>query len=84
MSETLIALIRQAETLTPQEQLQLIAHLTQQLQTLSVPSNSTAHRPIWERAQELTADLTEAELAQLPIDGSEQHDHYIYGTPKRE
>lgn len=23
------------------------------------------------------------ELAKLPPDGAEQHDHYIYGTPKR-
>ncbi len=84
MSETLLTLMRQAETLTPQEQLQLIAYLTQQLQTASVPSHPAQHRPIWERAQEITADMTEAELAQLPIDGSEQHDHYIYGTPKRE
>ncbi len=84
MSETLLILMRQAETLTPEEQLQLIAHLTQQLQPEAVPQPSTSHRPIWKRAQAITADLSEAELAQLPIDGSEQHDHYIYGTPKRE
>jgi predicted RNase H-like HicB family nuclease len=33
---------------------------------------------------EITADLTEEEIAQLPKDGAEQHDHYIYGTPKCE
>src|SRR5437870_10497354 len=27
--------------------------------------------------------LPEAVLARLPRDGASQHDHYIYGTPKR-
>lgn len=26
--------------------------------------------------------LPEEEAARLPVDGSYQHDHYIYGTPK--
>ena len=33
--------------------------------------------------EELTEDMTLEEIAQLPKDGAEQHDHYIYGTPKR-
>ena len=49
-------------------------------QTATEARNS---RPIWELAQEITSDMTEEEIAQLPIDGSEQHDHYIYGIPKR-
>jgi hypothetical protein len=28
-------------------------------------------------------NLPPEELAKLPTDGAEQHDHYIYGTPKR-
>jgi predicted RNase H-like HicB family nuclease len=40
-------------------------------------------RPIWEIAQDITQDMTESEIAQLPQDGAEQHNHYIYGTPKR-
>ena len=28
-------------------------------------------------------DVSEEELAGWPVDGSEQHDHYIYGTPKK-
>ena len=42
------------------------------------------NKPIWEIAQELTQDITEDELNQLPTDGAEQHDHYIYGTPEIE
>ena len=43
----------------------------------------TSYKPIWEIAEELTRDMTPEEIAQLPTDGAEQHDHYIYGTPKR-
>jgi antitoxin component of MazEF toxin-antitoxin module len=39
--------------------------------------------PIWERIAALTADAPREELAKLPIDGASQHDHYLYGTPKR-
>ena len=34
-------------------------------------------------AERFAAELTEEELAQLPKDGALEHDHYIYGTPKR-
>ena len=40
-------------------------------------------KPIWEVAAEIMADLPPEVLEQLPVDGAEQHDHYIYGTPKR-
>ena len=39
--------------------------------------------PIWERIAERVADVPPEELAKLPTDGASQHDHYIYGTPKR-
>ena len=41
------------------------------------------YQPIWEIAQELTSDMTDEEIQQLPSDGAEQHNHYIYGTPKQ-
>ena len=41
------------------------------------------HKPIWEVIEEIVADLPESVLEKLPVDGAEQHDHYIYGTPKR-
>jgi len=31
----------------------------------------------------LTSDFTEKELSQLPCDGAEEHDHYLYGIPKK-
>ncbi|HSR50971.1 MAG TPA: hypothetical protein VLV83_09080 [Acidobacteriota bacterium] len=32
---------------------------------------------------DLMKDLPEEDLAMLPKDGASEHDHYLYGTPKR-
>ncbi len=55
----------------------------------STPKADTAagaaapQKPIWEIAADLRMSVPEEEWAKLPVDGAEQHDHYIYGTPKR-
>ena len=43
----------------------------------------TAYKPIWEIADELFGAIPDEELARLPVDGAAQHDHYLYGLPKR-
>jgi predicted RNase H-like HicB family nuclease len=53
------------------------------LEQTSELSETKTNRPIWEVAQEIIQDMTEEEIKQLPTDGAEQHDHYIYGTPKQ-
>ncbi len=44
---------------------------------------AATHKPIWEEFEEIAASIPAEEWAKLPVDGAEQHDHYIYGTPKR-
>lgn len=39
---------------------------------------------IWQKIDELMAEVPDEEWEQVPTDGSYQHDHYLYGTPKRE
>jgi Tfp pilus assembly protein PilN len=46
------------------------------------PLEST-RRPISEIFQELSSQIPLEEWAELPRDGAEQHDHYLYGLPKR-
>jgi hypothetical protein len=41
-----------------------------------------APKPIWEVFAD-TEDIPEEEWKKLPTDLATQHDHYIYGTPKR-
>lgn len=36
-----------------------------------------------EKLAALFADIPDEVWEKIPVDGSEQHDHYIYGTPKR-
>ena len=42
-----------------------------------------AAKPIWEEIVELMKDVPQEELDNLPPDGSENLDHYLYGAPKR-
>jgi Arc/MetJ-type ribon-helix-helix transcriptional regulator len=49
----------------------------------AVPEAAGAHKPIWEVIEEITREIPDEEFLKLPVDGAEQHDHYLYGTPKR-
>jgi Arc/MetJ-type ribon-helix-helix transcriptional regulator len=65
----------------------LLLQRLQQAQT-KPPATSTTeavpqHKPIWEVAADIRNSVPAEEWAKLPADGAEQHDHYIYGTPKR-
>jgi CHAT domain-containing protein len=48
-----------------------------------VKNQELTNKNIWEIAQEITEEITEDELQLLPHDGAQQHDHYIYGIPKK-
>ena len=54
--------------------------------TLCIPANEAAapsQRPaIWDHLLELAREV-EAEPCDLPEDLARNHDHYLYGTPKR-
>jgi Arc/MetJ-type ribon-helix-helix transcriptional regulator len=49
----------------------------------SAEASAQAPKPIWDEIDEITAGIPDEEFLKLPVDGAEQHDHYIYGTPKR-
>ncbi len=40
-------------------------------------------RPIADVFEGLSSQIPLEEWAELPTDGAEQHDHYLYGSPKR-
>lgn len=40
-------------------------------------------RPIWEVLVEMSAEIPEEIWAEMPSDGSINHDHYLYGAPKK-
>ena len=41
-------------------------------------------RPIWDVILDNMKDVPAEEFARLPKDGASQHDHYLYGHPKRD
>lgn len=41
-------------------------------------------RPIWQVAAETMQGVPEDELERLPVDLSENLDHYLYGAPKKQ
>ncbi len=47
------------------------------------PESTSTGQPLLDLFNQITADMTEEEIAQLPTDDAEQRDHCIYGTPKR-
>jgi len=49
----------------------------------SQPPPAQAHKPIWQVIEEENRSIPPEVWDALPADLSEQHDHYIYGTPKR-
>jgi Arc/MetJ-type ribon-helix-helix transcriptional regulator len=59
--------------------------LVQRLNQEQVATNQPSHtrKPIWDEFAEIAAGIPDEEWAKLPADGAEQHDHYIYDTPKR-
>ena len=40
-------------------------------------------KPIWEVIDEIIAGIPPEEFDKLPTDGSVNHDHYLYGWPKK-
>jgi predicted RNase H-like HicB family nuclease len=45
-------------------------------------TSKTTAQSLLELFENITADMTETEINNLPRDGAQQHDHYIYGIPK--
>ncbi|KAB8330489.1 hypothetical protein SD80_027845 [Scytonema tolypothrichoides VB-61278] len=46
-------------------------------------NNHTTGESILKMVESFTNDMTDEELSQLPTDAAQQHDHYLYGTPKK-
>ncbi len=65
----------------PVEKQQQVLEFVENLTAPVAPNKDD--RSIWEVIREITADVPDEEWAKLPTDGAEQHDHYLYGTPKK-
>jgi hypothetical protein len=41
------------------------------------------HETIWDKIYKHTGSVPAEKWENIPADGAEQHDHYLYGTPKK-
>ena len=65
----------------PVEKQQQVLEFVENLTAPVAPNKDD--RSIWQVIREITADVPDEEWAKLPTDGAEQHDHYLYGSPKK-
>jgi hypothetical protein len=84
MSEHLEQLIlERLRALSDEKQQEVLALIDKMLKEEQEPRPREDSRPIWEIITELSSEIPMEEWAKLPADGAEQHDHYLYGSPKR-
>ncbi|MCH8960297.1 MAG: hypothetical protein IH820_03015 [Bacteroidetes bacterium] len=85
MTELLQKAINQVQALPEDEQDRVARLMLDATETVHKANGEGAveQRPIWEVIPEMMKDVPEEELDKLPSDGAAEHDHYIYGTPKR-
>jgi Protein of unknown function (DUF2281) len=78
---TLLEGIRAKVQALPPERQQQVLDFVEFLAQKNQPPEEK--KTIWEDIDELMAEVPDEEWDQVPTDGSYQHDHYLYGTPKR-
>ncbi len=61
----------------------LVERLEREQTVAKQPKAAPAHKPIWEEIEELASGIPDEEFLKLPVDGTEQLDHYVYGLPTR-
>jgi len=77
------AIHEKVKALPPEKQQRVLSLVEEMLSENDVTQEHVAVRPLWEIAEEISAQVPLEEWAKLPGDGAEQHDHYLYGSPKK-
>lgn len=79
------ALMAKATTLGVSAEQYIQRMVDRDLEQAPVPETGQAEsgKPLAARIREIWADIPDEVRAKLPTDGASQHDHYIYGVPKR-
>ncbi len=71
------------KALPPEKQQRVLSMVEEMLTEKEAAQGRVAVRPLWEIAEEISSQVPLEEWEKLPADGAEQHDHYLYGSPKR-
>lgn len=77
-SRTEEAIVERLRTLDAEEQKKVLDFV----EGIERQKNQPA-KTLWDAIQEIVKDVPDEVWERLPTDGSEQHDHYLYGSPKK-
>ena len=77
------AILKKLQALPDGKQQEVLALVESLLHKEQLTQPESTHRPIGEIFEELSSQISIEEWAELPRDGAQQHDHYLYGSPKR-
>jgi hypothetical protein len=72
------------KALPPEKQQRVLSMVEEMLSEKEATQGRVTVRPLWEIAEEISAQIPFEEWEKLPADGAEQHDHYLYGSPKKD
>ena len=71
------------KALPPEKQQRVLSMVEEMLSEREATQDRVLVRPLWEIAEEISSQVPLEEWKKLPADGAEQHDHYLYRSPKR-
>ncbi|PYS37219.1 MAG: hypothetical protein DMF71_18980 [Acidobacteria bacterium] len=77
------AILKKLQALPDGKQQEVLALVEALLDKEQPALPESKRRPISEIFEELSSQIPLEEWSELPRDGAEQHDHYLYGSPKR-
>ena len=75
---------QKVKALPPEKQQRVLSMIEELLSEKEVTQGRFVVRPLWEIAEGISSQVPLEEWAKLPADVAEQHDHYLYGSPKKQ
>jgi hypothetical protein len=76
------AILEKIQALPDEKQQEVLALVDEMLKEDQSPA-PRATKPIWEIIQEISNQAPPGTWDNVPTDGSVNHDHYLYGAPKK-
>ena len=77
------AILERLQALPDGKQREVLALVDEMLKKQHEPPPSRSVRPIWDIIEEISAQAPPGTWDSVPTDGSVNHDHYLYGAPKK-
>jgi hypothetical protein len=77
------AILEKLQALPDNKQQEILALVDQMLKENREPRSRENVRPIWEIITEIANQAPPGTWDDVPTDGSVNHDHYLYGAPKK-